>query len=139
MISSATKLMVCLFALSVSAGPLPGSPVVDASSNTMLHALAARPSFEVVSIRPSAPGAESRFSGVSMQQGRIEIRGFSVKGQIPTKVRNVPQNIVESGCPHIRFRRSEPHLGKPYRPAPTRDVGSPEIECSGPGHLASVD
>jgi hypothetical protein len=63
----------------------------------MLHATAPRPSFEVASIRQSAPNADSRF--ITMHTDRVEIRGVSIKDVIKFACA-VPNENEFSGGPN---------------------------------------
>jgi uncharacterized protein (TIGR03435 family) len=64
----------------------------------MLHATGARPSFEVASIRPSAPNPESRYSGITVHGDSIQIQGSSIKDVIEFAYA-VPNDNQFSGGP----------------------------------------
>jgi len=77
------------------------SQVVDSNAydyGGILHATAGRPSFEVVSIRPSAPSSKGGFSGITMHPGRFEIRETSIKDVVEFAY-HVPNEMVFSGGP----------------------------------------
>lgn len=83
--------------------PVPGKAAPGAAQEQedylgILHAGPGGPAFEVVSIRPSAPHAEMRFSGVTMKQDRLEIMGTSIKDLIKFAY-NVENDEQFSGGP----------------------------------------
>ncbi len=68
----------------------------------MLHATAARPSFEVATIRPSAPNPELRLRGITMQSDRFTARGSSIEDVIEFAYAVPSDNEVSGGPGWIR-------------------------------------
>ena len=64
----------------------------------MLHPTGVRPSFEVATIRQSAPDSEARFTGITMHSDVMEIRGTSIKDVIEFAY-DVPNESEFSGGP----------------------------------------
>jgi uncharacterized protein (TIGR03435 family) len=67
-------------------------------SGGILHATGARPSFEVATIRPSAPNAELRLRGITMLPDRFAARGSSIEDVIEFAYA-VPSDSAFSGGP----------------------------------------
>jgi uncharacterized protein (TIGR03435 family) len=68
----------------------------------ILHASGARPSFEVATIRPSAPGAELRLRGITMQPDSFRARGSSIKDVIEFAYAIPSDNALSGGPSWIR-------------------------------------
>ncbi len=83
-VASRTALLPAIAAVALAA-PVSAAQGVTMNADHfggMLHPSGTRPSFEVAAVRQSAPGAEIRFSGISMYPDRLEIRGTSLKDVI---------------------------------------------------------
>jgi bla regulator protein blaR1 len=68
----------------------------------LLHATAARPSFEVATIRPSAPNPELRLRGITMRPDGIKIQGDSIKDVIEFAYAIPSDNELSGGPDWIR-------------------------------------